>query len=104
MEGRAISVPLSQAIDRISPPAGRPFVPYRIMQGVAIARGKVQHPDRPGLPLDEGADRRALVLADDEVPLRKTEGAREGRVWLRSPCVTVAHWECSPGSSGCPGC
>ena len=23
--------------------------------------------------------------------------AREGRVWLRSPCVVVAYWECPPG-------
>jgi hypothetical protein len=29
----------------------------------------MQEPDHPGLPLHQGADRRALVLADDEVSL-----------------------------------
>jgi hypothetical protein len=29
--------------------------------------GQVQQPDHPGLPLHQGADRRALVRADDEI-------------------------------------
>jgi hypothetical protein len=29
----------------------------------------VQEPDRPGLSLDQGADRRALVFANDEIAL-----------------------------------
>jgi hypothetical protein len=32
----------------------------------------VHQSDQTGLALDEGADRRALVLADDEVTFRKT--------------------------------
>ena len=26
----------------------------------------------------------------------------EGRVWLRSPCVSIANWECPPGLLGVP--
>jgi len=39
----------------------------RDAQGIGVTTGKVHQPDPAGLPLDEGADRRALVLADDEV-------------------------------------
>jgi acyl CoA:acetate/3-ketoacid CoA transferase beta subunit len=37
------------------------------VQGVAVAIGHVQQADHSGLPLDQGADRRALVLADDQI-------------------------------------
>jgi hypothetical protein len=40
-----------------------------IVQGLAVAAREVQQPDRPGLPFDEGADRRGLVLADNQVSL-----------------------------------
>jgi hypothetical protein len=39
------------------------------VQGLAEAAREVEQPDRPGLPFDEGADRRGLVLADDQVSL-----------------------------------
>src|SRR5262245_46945342 len=39
----------------------------RDAQGVGVTGGKVHQSDQTGLALDEGADRRALVLADDEV-------------------------------------
>ena len=32
-------------------------------------------------------------------PSVRLSEAREGRVWLRSPCVLDAYWECPPGSS-----
>jgi len=55
----------------------------------------MQQSDHPGLPLDERADRRALILADEEIAFRKTEAlAREGRVWLRSPGVMSLTGEC----------
>ena len=58
------------------------------MEGLAVAVGKVKKAEESGPSFDECADRRALVFADDQIPLRKTEAlAREGRVWLRSPCV-----------------
>ena len=34
-----------------------------------MAARKVQQPDYPGLPFDEGADRRGLVLTNDQVSL-----------------------------------
>ena len=43
---------------------------------------QAQQPDQPGLPLDQRADRRARVLADDEVALpvpRPGSGRRAGR-------------------------
>lgn len=44
-----------------------------VVEGVAVSLRKVQQSDHPGLPFDERTDRRALVLADDEIPFRKTE-------------------------------
>jgi hypothetical protein len=41
----------------------------RVVQGVAVTPGQVQQPDHPGLPFDQRADCRALVLADDEISL-----------------------------------
>jgi hypothetical protein len=39
----------------------------RLMQRVAVALGKAQQPHRQGLTLDEGADGRLLVPADDQI-------------------------------------
>jgi hypothetical protein len=39
---------------------------------------------------------RAPMIRSPSVRLSET---REGRVWLRSPCVLDAYWECPPGSS-----
>jgi hypothetical protein len=50
---------------RSSPAAGF----RRLVQGAGIVVGQVQEPDHPGLPLDERADRGALLPADDEVSL-----------------------------------
>lgn len=36
---------------------------------LAVAEGKMQQPDRPGPALDERADRRTLILTDDEISL-----------------------------------
>ena len=38
-----------------------------IVQRLAVALNKMQQSDHPGLPFDERADRRALVLADDQI-------------------------------------
>jgi hypothetical protein len=35
-------------------------------------------------------------------PSVRLKPAREGRVWLRSPCVSDAYWECPPGPPGAP--
>jgi hypothetical protein len=64
---RAISVPWSQVIERSSDlrevaHAGGQRGVHR--QGVPPRQ--VQQPDHPGLPLDQRADHRALVLADDQ--------------------------------------
>jgi hypothetical protein len=40
----------------------------RIVEGVAVAPGKMKQPDQAGLSFDEGAYRRPLALADDEIP------------------------------------
>ena len=75
------------------------------MQGVAVSLRKVQQSDHPGLPFDERTDRGALVLADYEVAFRKTEAlAREGRVWLRSPCVMSLTGNVRPAFLGRLGC
>ena len=39
------------------------------MEGLAVAVGKVKKADESGPSFDECADRRALVLADDQIPL-----------------------------------
>src|SRR5689334_24907117 len=44
-------------------------VPQRLVQALAVAAGEVQEPDQSGRALDERADRRALVSADDQVAL-----------------------------------
>jgi len=42
---------------------------------------------------------------DAQVAFRKTEAlAREGRVWLRSPCVLSLTGNVRPAFLGCPGC
>ncbi|MCE3277781.1 MAG: hypothetical protein K0R13_3636, partial [Propionibacteriaceae bacterium] len=57
------------------------------------------------LALDEGRDRRPLTGADDQITLRKTEAlAREGRVWLRSPCVMSLTGNVRPTFLGRLGC
>ena len=40
----------------------------------------------------------------DVIDLRalRLKAAQEGRAWLRSPCVSIAHWECPPGPLGAP--
>ena len=86
---RAISVPWSQVIER-SNAGGRSAMPgpQRLVQGVAVSAGEVQQPDQPGLPLDERADRRALVLADDQiafpVPGSERSSGGKGRWWIVS--------------------
>jgi hypothetical protein len=64
---RAISVPWSQVIERsrdggIAHPPGE-----GVMQGERVVTGKVQQPDQPGSALHEGADRRPVVAADDQI-------------------------------------
>jgi len=47
----------------------------------------------------------AACAADDQIPLRKTEAlAREGRVWLRSPCVMSLTGNVRPAFLGRLGC
>jgi hypothetical protein len=58
-----------------------------------------------GGPLDQGADCRQVLPADDEISFRKTEAlAREGRVWLRSPCVKSLTGNVRPTFLGRLGC
>jgi len=37
------------------------------VEGLRVALGKMQQPDHPGCPLDQGADRPTVVAADDQV-------------------------------------
>src|SRR5215218_3271188 len=59
-----------------------------VVQGVAVALQKMQQSDHPGLPFNERTDRRALVLAYDEISFRKTEGW-PGRVGCGSDRLAV---------------
>jgi hypothetical protein len=60
-------------IDRVNVMGQSLMVVVIATRRVGVTSGKVHQPNHAGLPLDEGADRRALVLADDEVTFRKTE-------------------------------
>jgi hypothetical protein len=64
-------------------------------QAVGVAAGQAQQPDHPGLPFDQRADRRALVLADDEIsfPVPRV-GAVRG---LEGPLVDGEHRLLEPG-------
>ena len=71
--------------------------------GVAV--GQMQQHRVVGGPLDQGADGRQVLAADDEISFRKTEAlAREGRVWLRSPCVMSLTGNVRPTFLGRLGC
>ena len=42
------------------------------------------------------------TLIEAEIASVRLKATREDRVWLRSPCVLVAYWECPPGPLGAP--
>lgn len=76
----------------------------RCAEAVGVAAWQVKQPDEAGLAFNEGGDHRAWFLPTMRSPSVRLSTAQKSRVWLRSPCGVVAYWECSPGSSGCPGC
>ena len=45
------------------------------------------------------AERSNPMIRSPSVRLKST---LEGRVWLRSPCDSIAYWECPPGPLGVP--
>jgi hypothetical protein len=72
------------------------------VQRVAVTLQKMQQSDYSGLPFHERADRRALVLADDEIAFRKTEDGPGGPGVAEIALRDVAYWECPPGLLGTP--
>jgi hypothetical protein len=76
----------------------------RLVQSVAVSLQKMQQSDDPGLMFHQGADRGALVLADDEIAFRKTEDGPGGSGVAEIALRQVAYWECPPDSPGRPGC
>ena len=89
-------MPWSQVIDRSSAGGRSPSRALQgVVEGVAVALRKMQQPDQPGLAFDECADRRALVLADDQVALPVPGlGAVLGR---ERPLVDGEHRLLEPG-------
>ena len=82
--------------------AGHPRL-QRVVQGRRCAIGHVQERTILVLPLHQGADRRpAQSLPTMRSPSVRLSVAREGRVWLRSPCVRTLTGNVRPALPGVP--
>ena len=99
----AISMPRSQVIDRINV-VGNPLMVVEIaMRRVSASRlgrciRRIMRVCRSTrVPIAE-----RWFLPTMRSPSVRLKLAREGWVWLRSPCVSDAHWERPPSSPWAP--